>query len=206
MYDRAHERFLEASKLQGKAASRFCSVLKLEDVPLFLFMLAGRTCLELRKHRGQSVELVEALKLMKNKFPNSMEYSAQLAFEYVKKRQFTKAIAELTHIVERWPQKAQKEQFLLSLVLKWSKKSYAHILEGTNLKSSSFTEIAKVAKELVEIYRKAGHNKEANFVSEEAFALGLFTSKWQRLVIDNNLFLSGNYFKTYHLNGAFEIL
>ena len=53
MYDRAHERFLEASKLQGKAANRFCSVLKLENVPLFLFMLAGRTCLELRKHRGQ---------------------------------------------------------------------------------------------------------------------------------------------------------
>ena len=48
----------------------------------------------------QSVELIEALKLMKEKFPNSMDYSAQLAFEYLKKqRLFSKAaIAELTYI------------------------------------------------------------------------------------------------------------
>ena len=193
IYDRAHERYSEATQLQGKAANRFCSVLKLENVPLFLFLLAGRTCLELRRHREQVLELIEALKLMKQKFPNSMEYSAQLAFEYLKRRQFSKAVVELTHVVERWPQKAQKEEFLLSLALKWSKKSTAHLFDKAKLKSSSYAEIAKVAKELVEIYQKSGHNIEANFVSDEALAMGLFTSKWQRLVIDNNLFLSGRW-------------
>ena len=49
MFDRSHQRHQEAMQLQGKAAHRFCTILKLEDVPLFLFMLAGRTCIELRR-------------------------------------------------------------------------------------------------------------------------------------------------------------
>ena len=50
LFDRAHERHQEAIQLQGKAANRFCTVLKMENVPLFLFMLAGRTCIELRRY------------------------------------------------------------------------------------------------------------------------------------------------------------
>ena len=42
---------LEASNLQRKAAERFCQVLSLKNVPLFLFLTSGRTCLEIRRHR-----------------------------------------------------------------------------------------------------------------------------------------------------------
>ena len=49
MFDRSHQRHQEATQLQGKAAHRFCTILKMEDVPLFLFMLAGRSCIELRR-------------------------------------------------------------------------------------------------------------------------------------------------------------
>ena len=42
---------LEASDLQRKAAERFCQVLSLKNVPLFLFLTSGRTCLEIRRHR-----------------------------------------------------------------------------------------------------------------------------------------------------------
>ena len=44
IFQRANERHQEAMALQGKAADRFCKILTLEDVPLFLFLTSGTTC------------------------------------------------------------------------------------------------------------------------------------------------------------------
>ena len=43
IFQRANERHQEAMALQGKAADRFCKILTLEDVPLFLFLTSGTT-------------------------------------------------------------------------------------------------------------------------------------------------------------------
>ena len=111
----------EAGKLQSKAADKFCQVMSLNMVPLFLFMSTGRTCLELRRHRQERGQLIKALKMMKSQFPNAFEYTSELAYEYMKERQFIKAIEEMKAILIRWPQKAGKEKVLIAIALKWLK-------------------------------------------------------------------------------------
>ena len=135
------------------------------------------------------MELIDALKQMKTKFPNSIEYAAKLATEYLKRRQFSKAITELSHIVQRWPQKSYKEKVMLHLALKWTEKSSSDPI--STIGSSSQSEIAQSVKELAETYQKSGHAKEANFLYQEGVKLGLFGSEWQRMIIDNNLFIQG---------------
>ena len=109
----------EAAKLQGIAAAKFCQVMSLNLVPLFLFMSTGRTCLELRRHRHERGALIKALKMMKSQFPNAFDYASELAYEYLKQRKFTKAIDEMRAVLNRWPQKAGKERVLMGIVFKW---------------------------------------------------------------------------------------
>ena len=156
------------------------------------------------RHRQETVELIGALKLMKNKFPNSMEYSSKLALEYLKKRQFSKAITELTHIVERWPsQKSSKEKVLLQLALKWTEKSTKDEIKNVIKTCSTLSDIGQTVKELAEGYQRAGHIKEATFLYQEGATSGLFVSTWQRMIIDNDLFIQGKKYSDYWflLNG-----
>ena len=129
---------------------------------------------------------------MKKKFPNSMEYSSNLALEYLKRRQYSKAITELSHIVERWPsQKSSKEKVLLQLALKWTEMSTTDELKTIIKTCSTVSEIAQTVKELAEGYQRAGHLKEATFLYQEGATSGLFVSTWQRMIIDNDLFIQG---------------
>ena len=129
---------------------------------------------------------------MKKKFPNSMEYSSNLALEYLKRRQYSKAITELSHIVERWPsQKSSKEKVLLQLALKWTEMSTTDELKTIIKTCSTLSEIAQTVKELAEGYQRAGHLKEATFLYQEGATSGLFVSTWQRMIIDNDLFIQG---------------
>ena len=57
--------------------------------------------------------------MMKSQFPNAFDYASELAYEYLKQRQFTKATDEFKAILSRWPQKAGKEKVLLAISLKW---------------------------------------------------------------------------------------
>ena len=57
--------------------------------------------------------------MMKSQFPNAFDYASELAYEYLKQRQFTKATDEFKAILSRWPQKAGKEKVLLAIALKW---------------------------------------------------------------------------------------
>ena len=72
--------------------------------------------------RKEKEELIKALILMKVKFPNALEYASELAMEYLKRRQFRKAVNEYELIIKRWPNKALKEKVLLGLILTLTKK------------------------------------------------------------------------------------
>ena len=72
--------------------------------------------------RKEKEELIKALILMKAKFPNALEYASELAMEYLKRRQFRKAVNEYELIIKRWPNKALKEKVLLGLILTLTKK------------------------------------------------------------------------------------
>ena len=186
---------LEASNLQRKAAERFCQVLSLNNVPLFLFLTSGRTCLEIRRHRKEKDELIKALILMKSKFPNALEYASELAMEYLKRRQYRKAVNEYELIIRRWPNKALKEKVLLGLILHLTKKDkddqYHETIErlfDKSITSSNMADISKTFKTLSESYYGLGFQKEAQIVNKLGAELGLFMSKWQKGFYDYNFY------------------
>ena len=188
---------LEASNLQRKAADRFCQVLSLNNVPLFLFLTSGRTCLEIRRHRKEKEELIKALILMKAKFPNALDYASELAMEYLKRRQYRKAVNEYEMIINRWPNKALKEKVMLGLVLHLTKKDkevddrHHETIEklfDKSITSSNMADISKTFKTLSESYYGLGFQKEAQIVNKLGAELGLFMSKWQKGFYDYNFY------------------
>jgi aspartate beta-hydroxylase len=200
MYTRANERRLEALDFQTKSADRFCKVLTLDDVPLFLFLTAGRTCLELRRQRNERDKLIKALLQMRDKFPNAIDYPSELALMYLYNRQYHKAADTLRDITVRWPGKSDKEKALLGLTLSWMNNlNDSNVPECeseissllTFIKSSALSETAKAFNDLAEAYQRSGHSDEASFVFETGAQMGLFMSRWQRAPFDNEFYLLG---------------
>ena len=178
---------MEAAKWQGKAADKFCQGLSLPDIPLFLFMSSGRTCIELRKHRQERGELINALKAMKAQFPNAYEYASDLALEHLKRRDFVTGEQELKQIRQRWPQKSRREKFLHYIVLKWLKLSSSVPV----IQSFELSDVSEAVKSLADFYQASGFDSEASFFYETGAQLGIFPSKYQRQIYDNNFYLPG---------------
>ena len=191
VFKRAHERHHEANSLQGKAADRFCHVITMDDVPLYLLVTSGKACLELRRQRKEKEKLIKILTTLKDKFPNSIEYPSELGFEYLQRRQYRKAIEVYKQILERWSSRALKENLLLGVAMHLSKKySKAEVdaLFQTPLKTSMINDISKSFKHLSESYYQSGFKKEAEEINNIGAELGLFMSKWQKGMYDNKYY------------------
>ena len=180
----------EAFKRQGKAASLFCKLMTMENVPLFLFMTSGRSCLQLRRHRNERSQLITALKLMKSRFPHAYEYASDLGFEYLKQRQWGQAIEQLKATVQRWPNKAGREKILWSLATQMAGENIPDPAVLTEpFPSHIKTKVATALKTLSDLYHELKLQKEAAVVDEFASIIGVFRSKYQRQIYDNNFFL-----------------
>ena len=192
----------EARKLQGKGAAKFCQLMSMDNIPLFLYMSTGRTCIELRRHRKERRELIAGLILMRERFPNAYEYTAELALEYLKKKQLERALELFKTTIKRWPVKAGKERILCAITIKLIRKQnedYEFKIEDREIlasldyerpvKSYLLGDLAISMNGLLDAFTDSGNLEEANFISLMATDLGLFASKWQKQLLDNNFYI-----------------
>ena len=75
--------------------------------------------------------------------------------------------------------------------LKWEEHQTMETGLSEPLRSYTLTEVSQSVKSLSDFYEEFGFTEEASFFHQIGAQLGIFPSKWQRQLYDNNFYISG---------------
>ena len=183
-----NEMIENAQKLHYKSLNSMCKILHIEHVPRFLYLQAGKMCLELSTKMNQKNETIQALSILHKKYPKISNYGRQLGFELLLQLRLDQAEKVLRGVVNSDQEsKKIKESYLLGLCLKLQKHNKKSRLENDD-ETNKLVELAlnqeedslKVFNMIGSTYNRNRRFQEAEIVFDEGVRIGLFLSKWQR--------------------------
>ena len=187
--DTANELRKDAHKFQKTAITSMCRILHLENVPTFLYLQAGRFCLDLANKMNLEQESFDALNILYEKYPHKHTYGSQYGLKLLLRLELDKCEEVLRDVIKRNAKlNSPKEKCLLGLCLKL--KYRTKIIENKET-LNKIDELVEMALELDEeslklfnmigtTYLRRKQNEEAEIVFDEGVRIGLFLSKWQR--------------------------
>ena len=175
-------------KLHNQAIDSMCKILDIENVPIFLYLQAGKFCLELSNRMNLENKTIQALSILHTKYPAKFDYGFQLGLELLLQLQLDKAEVVLRGVIDTYKEiNMIKALYLLGLCLKLQK-YYKYPITQNDNEVNNLVEMAlekeddslKVFNMIGTKYNRNGKHKEAEVVFDEGVRIGLFLSKWQR--------------------------
>ena len=180
--------FDKVAKWQNKSVNSMCKILNFDAVPTFLYLQAGKFCLELADKLNLGKKVVQALSTLYKIYPKKLNYGSQLGLKLLLQLELDQSEIILRDVINRNNGlKIAKEKCLLGLCLKLQRHHKIAIKEKEHVVKSLVEHALEEEEGSLKLFNMIGttFNRDRNYedaevVFDEGVRIGLFLSKWQR--------------------------